>query len=265
MPKKIGKFRIGRRFSGISRVFEFYPAEVKTLRPDIFREGYFSVFDVLVHVAERGDIELEYHFDGFTNTYVIDHLEGAREWWYEIYFDAGWPEANYYRMDHWPWKDNAYLTFFKVTPERIEDAYSFFQKEIERLERNNGQVIIPIVYITGVSDRWEFENVTVTPHNLRFDMFQNDTITAIDVILSLGDQGKANYTLQWYESIGEARIVKSFWVEDLMGDKSQGRCGFVHEEGSLLRLDIGGNHIHLPADIKVLNSPDYAWWFFICV
>jgi hypothetical protein len=96
-------------------------------------------------------------------------------------------------------------------------------------------------------------------------MFQEGTITAIDVILSMGEQGLVNYTLQWYQSIGGVRIVKSYFVEDLMGDRSKGRCGFVHEEGNILRRNSVGNHIHLPADIKVLNSPDYAWWFYICV
>jgi hypothetical protein len=147
----------------------------------------------------------------------------------------------------------------------VRETLSYFQKEVERLEANNGEVILPFVYISGIYDRWQFENVTVKPHNLRLDVFQNDTITAIDVILSLGDQGLVDYSLQWYESIGEAKVVKSYWVEDLMGDESQGRCGFVHEEGNIFRIDFGGNHIHLPADIKVLNSPDYAWWFYICV
>jgi hypothetical protein len=199
------------------------------------------------------------------NTFVIDRLQGTKDWWYEIYYDGGWPETNYYRMDHYPWKDGSELTFFETSAQRVKKAQDFFKQEIERLERNNGKVIIPFIYISGIYDTWQFQNVTVTPHNLRLDMFQNDTITAIDIILSLGDQGKANYTLQWYESIGDARVVKSFWVEDLMGNKSEGRCGFVHEEGSLSRIDVGGNHIHLPADIKVLNNPDYAWWFYICV
>jgi hypothetical protein len=265
LPILTGKLRIGYKFSGNSKVYRFNPEEVKTLRPDIFRDGYFSVFDVLVHVAERGDIELEYHFEQSMNTYVIDKLEGTRDWWYEIYYDAGWPETNFYRMDHYPWKDDSYLTFFETTPDRVASTHTFFMEEVERLEKNNGEVILPLVIINGVYDRWEFENVTVKPHNLRQDIFQNNTITAIDVILSLGEQGKVNYTLQWYESIGEARIVKSFWVEDLMGDRSRGRCGFVHEEGNLVRINFGGNHIHLPADIKVLNSPDYAWWFYICV
>jgi hypothetical protein len=264
-PKLVGKFRLGYKFSGNTKVYSFNPAEVETLRPDIFREGYFSVFDVLAHVAKRGDIDLKYHFDESMNTYVIDSLEGVENWWYEIYFDAGWPESNYYRMDHFPWKDGAYLTFFETRPERVRETLSYFSTEMERIEQNNGEIIIPFVYISGIYDRWQFENVTVTPHNLRSDMFQEGTITAIDVILSLGDQGLVNYTLQWYQSIGEARIVKSYWVEDLMGDRSEGRCGFVHEEGSLIRIDLGGNHIHLPGDIKVLNSPDYAWWFYICV
>lgn len=107
--------------------------------------------------------------------------------------------------------------------------------------------------------------MSVTPHNLRPDVFQRDVVTAIDVILSLGDQGKLNYTLQWYESIGSARVVKNYWVESINGDEAEGRCGFVHEEGRLQGLDFGGNHIHLPADVKVLNSPDYAWWFYICI
>jgi hypothetical protein len=264
LPKRTGKFRIGHRFSGNTRTFEFDPGKVKTLRPDIFREGYVSVFDVLVHVAERGDLDLEYHFEESMNTHVIDSLEGTMDWWYEIYYNAGWPESNYYKMDHYPWKDGAYLTFFETSPGRVRETHEFFQDEVERLERNNGEVIIPNVYINGITDNWQFEDVHVTAHNLRSDMFRNGTITAIDVILSLGDQGDLNYTLQWYESIGEARIVKSFWVEEILGNKAQGRCGFVHEEGSTIGLDRGGNHIHLPADIKVLNSPDYAWWFYIC-
>lgn len=264
-PSNIGSLRLGYKFSGNSQAYHFNPEEVKTLRPDIFREGYFSVFDALVHVAELGDIDLEYHFDESKNTHVIDSLQGSSYWWYEIYYDGGWPESNYYRMDHYPWKDDADLTFFETNEKRVRDAHDFFEREVERLEKNGGKVVLPTVYIRGIYDSWQFENVTVTPHNLRADVFQPDVVTAIDVILSLGDQGKLNYTLQWYESIGDARVVKSYWVESINDNKSEGRCGFVHEEGRLLGLDFGGNHIHLPADVKVLNSPDYAWWFYICI
>lgn len=264
-PEKTGSFRLGYVFSGNSKRFIFNPDEVMSLRSDIFKPGYFSMFDVLVHVAHRGDIDLEYHFDESMNTYVIDSLEGKTNWWYEAYYDGGWPESNFFRMDHFPWKDGSSLTFIEKSPERIEDTYNLFREEIKRLKENNGKAIIPNVYISGIYDKWQYHDVEVIAHNVRSDMFQPGVITALDVILSLGDQKKLNYTLQWYQSIGDARIVMNYWVENINEDKAEGRCGFVHEEGSITRLDRGGNHIHIPSDIKPLNSPEYAWWFYICI
>jgi hypothetical protein len=46
-------------------------------------------------------------------------------------------------------------------------------------------------------------------------------------------------------------VVKSFWIEDLMDNTSEGKCGFVHEEGRSHGLNKGGNHIHLPVDTKI--------------
>ena len=264
-PRRIGQIRLGRVLAGSSKVFTFNPDDVNTTRPDIFMPGYFSVFDILVHIAEKGDIDLEYHFDDGVNTFVIDKLQGGREWWFEIYYDGGWPESNFYRMDHYPWKDGSSLTFYETTPEQVDKRHVIFRDEVRRLEENSGKVIIPNVYISGILDRWQYDDVEVTPHNVRSDMFQPGVITAIDVILSLADTRGLNYTVQWYESIGNARLVKNYWVESINGDGASGRCGFVHEEGSVNNLNRGGNHIHLPSDIKVLNSPDYAWWFYICV
>lgn len=62
-----------------------------------------------------------------------------------------------------------------------------------------------------------------------------------------------------------ARLVKNYWVESINGDSASGRCGFVHEEGSVSNMNRDGNHIHLPSGIKALTSPEYAWWFYICV
>jgi hypothetical protein len=249
----------------MTKRISFDPSEVQTIRPDIFKPGYFSVFDILVHLAEKGQIDLNYHFEKELNTYVIDRLEGETNWWYMIFYDGGWPENNYYRMDHYPWKDGSTLSFFEVSPEKINEIHEIFKEEIEKLEKNGGKVIIPRVYINGFTYNAIFENVTVTPHNLRPDLYQDDIITAIDIIMSLGDQEKLNYTLRWYESIASTRIVKNFWVESMGPDISKGRCGFVYETGSNRRKGRGGNHIHLPSDSKVIYSPDYSRWFWICV
>ena len=55
--------------------------------------------------------------------------------------------------------------------------------------------------------------------------------------------------------------TRYYWVESINVDEAEGRCGFVHEKGGLLGLGFIGNHIDLPADVEVLNSPDYAWCY----
>ncbi|HUT64918.1 MAG TPA: hypothetical protein VMZ05_02080 [Spirochaetota bacterium] len=69
--------------------FDFDPAEVSSVRNDIFRDGHFSVFDVLVHLSEREIIDLEYHFDDRMNTHVIGSINGETNYWYTAYYDGG--------------------------------------------------------------------------------------------------------------------------------------------------------------------------------
>lgn len=109
----------------------------------------------------------------------------------------------------------------------------------------------------------EFVNVEVTAHNTRNDAFREGVINALDVILSLGDQGKIKYELQWYERIASASVVESYWVEAIDEDKASGRCGFVYEAGSL-EFPFAG-HIHVPTDIRAFNSPEFVKFFWICI
>lgn len=102
-------------------------------------------------------------------------------------------------------------------------------------------------------------------HNLRTDMIKPGVITAIDVILSLGEAEKITYDLQWYESLGTADVVKSYWVNRINEDESFGRCGFVYEAGAREFSFFRGNHIHIPSDIRVINSPEYVKYFWICI
>ena len=257
VPTEVAEVEIG------GEEFTFDSTQVETVRPDLFNPGYFSMFDVLVHLDKQGDIELEYHFDETMNTYIIDSLNGESDWWYEAYYDGGWPESNMFRMDHYPWKDGTSLEFFKTKRSRLEDIYSTFMEEVARRNDNDGKLVIPKVIIRGHSFAKEFGNVEVTPHGMRSDMFKEGVTTALDVIMSLGDQGKIEYELGWYESIGTADIVKSYWVDDIDGDKTRGRCGFVYEAGSL-EFPFAG-HIHLPSDARILNSPEYVEFFWICL
>ena len=96
-------------------------------------------------------------------------------------------------------------------------------------------------------------------------IFQEDVITAIDVIMSLGDQGKITYTLQWYDAISTATYVRNWWVESINDDIAHGTCGFVYEAGSRKYDGFRGNHIHLPSDTRIIYSPEYLEYFWICL
>jgi hypothetical protein len=249
--------------SGVGE-FKYVPDEVETIRPDIFKPDHFSIFDILVYLNNKSKIDLKYHFDSAMNTHVIDELNGKSGWWYETYYDGGWPENNVFRMDHYPYKDKMYIRVFRESQSHLDKIYTVFRDEVTRLNLNGGKVIIPRVIISGTSTKMTFENVEVQPHNLRNDMLNEGVITAIDVIMTLGDEDKISYELQWYNSIGSSE-VKNYWVDKINKDKSKGRCGFVYEAGSYEFDGFSGNHIHLPSDIRVINSPEYEEWFWICI
>ena len=244
--------------------YKYDPDKVQTVRPDIFRAGHFSIFDILVNLDNRSKIDMEYHFDASMNTHVIDSINGKSNWWHEAYYDGGWSEDNVFRMDHYPYKDKMYIKLYREDKSRLERIYNVFHDEVARLARNAGKVIIPKVIIEGTNDRMVFNDVEVTPHNLRDDMFQDGVISAIDVIMTLGDQDRISYKLNWYEEIGYAE-VKNYYVDKINDDKTYGRCGFVYEEGSNQFSGFTGNHIHIPSDIRVINSPEYEEWFWICI
>jgi uncharacterized membrane protein len=244
--------------------FQYDPDEIESVRPDIFKPGHFSIFDVLVYLSLKGEIDLEYHFDESMNTHVIDELEGKRNWWYMAYYDAGWPETNVFRMDHYPYKEQMYMRMIKEDRSFIGSVHDTFREEVTRKNANGGEVILPRVTISGESTSLSFIDVSVTAHNLRHDMFQDGVITAIDVIMSMGDQDLITYELEYYETIGFAE-VKNYFVQEINDEKGHGRCGFVYEEGSDKYKGFRGNHIHIPSDIRVINSPDYEEWFWICL
>jgi hypothetical protein len=67
-PTQSGRVRVGEV------AYTFDPTIVQTVRPDLFQPGFFSMFDVLVHLDSQARIDMTYHFDASMNTYVIDSL-----------------------------------------------------------------------------------------------------------------------------------------------------------------------------------------------
>jgi len=246
--------------SGVG-TFTLKPHQIATKRPDIFQPGHFSVFDILAYLDETERIVVEYHFDEEMNTYVIEYINGKQNWWYQVYYNGGWRESNVFRIDHYPVKDKMYIQLYQTSPSEIDKIHASFRSQIDR-GKHSDKVIIPEVVIRGTQETLTFQNVTVEAHNLRNDTFKHGVITAIDVILSLAEQGEISYDLRWYAKIASAE-VKDYYVDRINEDEAYGRCGFVYECGE---KSFGfKNHIHLPSDIRVINSPEYMKWFWICI
>jgi len=261
-PTEVGKIRI----EGIGE-FSFDARQVKTLRTDIFQPGHFSVFDVLVHLSNKGDINMDYHFDGNMDTHIIDAIDGEPHWWYQVKYSGGWFESNVFRMDMYPYKDGTEIRLNRTREEHLARICRTFGDEVLRRMRNGGEVILPEVAIQSPRGNvMSFADVKVTPHNVRSDMLQPGIITALDILLSLGEQGKlSNIKLTWYESIGEADPVDSYWAEQIDENVASGGCGFVYETGPKEFSGFAGSHIHIPLDVRVIVSPEYALWFWICL
>ncbi|MGD9029785.1 MAG: hypothetical protein PVG25_08210 [Anaerolineae bacterium] len=246
--------------------FSFEAEQVTTMRPDIFQPGHFSLFDILVHLSEKGDVALHYHYDETMDTYVIDALGGEGGWWHNAYYSAGWFEPNVLRMDMYPYKNSMRIRLDRENEDRLEAIYRSFREEVDRLKANGGQVVIPDVRVRAPSDRLAFQDVIVTPHNVRGDVLQSGVVTGLDALISLAEQGKLpELKLTWYERIAGANPVDSYWVEKISQDSAVGGCGFVYETGPKSFAGFSGTHIHIPADVRVTVSPEYALWFWICL
>jgi hypothetical protein len=261
LPAGDGHFEI----EGIGS-FPFEAGQVTTQRPDIFQPGHFSLFDILVHIAERGDVLLDYHFDEAMDTHVIDALNGEGAWWHSAYYSSGWFEPNVFRMDQYPYKNNMRIRLDRENESRLEAVYRSFREEVARLRANDGRVVIPDVRIRTPNGRLAFDDVEVTPHDVRTDVLRPGVVTALDAVISLAEQRELpSIELTWYERIGGADPVDSYWVEELNDDHAAGGCGFVYETGPHEFAGFSGTHIHIPADVRVTVSPEYALWFWICL
>jgi len=246
--------------------FDFNPEDIRTIRNDVFQEGFFSIFDVLVYLDETDQIRMIYEFSEKHETYIIRDINGLEDWWYVAYYDGGWAENNTWRMDLFPYKDRMSIQLKQIDIDRIQAIYASFTEEVMRKKLDGGRIIIPKVIIQGKNSTQIYENVSVTSHDLRSDYFLEGTLTAIDVILSMSVDGSITHQLNWYESIGSAGIVKNYFVDEINGDESHGRCGFVYELGEDLFSGFRGNHIHVPSDIRVLQTtPTYVEFFWICI
>lgn len=280
------------------REYSFNPGDhaVPTVRPDIFAPGYFSLFDMLLFVAERNSIPIAYHWDEDCQTHFIDSVDGiAGNFWYHFSYDAGNGTPNELRFrrqirwDELLWQPGSWIEI--SIGDDLEELRREFTEEIAR-ERQFGHLVPDVRIqvnaspyrgnppeshrITVVKD---FQDVLVTPHNLRQDgtdslyrtPYQPGVVTAMDLLFSLQDQGKLDLVGTAYFTHLAGKVMESYRVRALgFPDEglahASGNQGFVYTTGNGTRNRLANDadrkqHVH--ADIQVIHAPDFALWRWI--
>ena len=281
------------------REFEFDPAAytITALRQDIFAEGYYSLFDVLLAVAARHDIRIATHWDDDCQTHFIDSVDGtAGSFWYNFSYDADptgtQAELRYRRQIRWdelPWQPGAWIRL--STGDDLVALKDAFRAEIAR-ERQAGHVVTQVQIAINPSDvhgnppeshrisvSRSYRNVAVTAHDRRsasgdslYRMpFRRGVVTALDVLLSLQDQGELDLVGTTYFTHLAGKVMESYRVRSLGFPSvglahASGRQGFVYSTGNgtpqrLVNQADGKQHVH--ADIHVIHAPDFARWRWI--
>ncbi|MCI0473865.1 MAG: hypothetical protein L0Y76_09825, partial [Ignavibacteria bacterium] len=118
MPK-VSRFYLNEKW------YDFNPAEhtIKTLRPDVFADGYYSVFDVMITLLKKNNVAVEYYYDSLAKCHFITSLAGKTgNYWYkhvyhnnEFEYMSGF-ESVPYRWDELLWKMGTKAEITNETP-----------------------------------------------------------------------------------------------------------------------------------------------------
>ncbi|MBU0595111.1 hypothetical protein KJ567_00300 [Candidatus Bipolaricaulota bacterium] len=252
----------------------FDPTAVETLRPDLFVEGQFSVFDVLVHLADTGLIELEYTFDEAAQTHVVQTVNGLNGWWYDAHYGGGSFDKTVVRMDCFPVKDGMSIVLYLEDTDRLAAIHAHYREEVTR--KGEDVLVVPLVVLRSAAEKIEFTDVAVTSHNARPDVFQPGTLTILDVLLSLGEQGALDgLKLEWRATEDDIAVIDGYYVVSIRaGDfapERTGNCVLTHQIGGATIQDYltphshTMSHIHLTGDLEALVAPGTVEWLWVCL
>lgn len=270
--------------------------EIRTVRPDIFTPGYYSLFDVLLTVARDNGIRIAYHWDPASATHFIDSVDGvAGDYWHRFSYDAGsgtqgeLGNRRELRWDELLYQPGSWVQL--VAGENLDELRREFREEITREAAQGHRV--PVVQIAVNPSQYRgnppgsgritvqrtFTDVAVTSHGMREHgrdslhsmPFRPGVVTAMDVLYSLQDSGKLSVVGKAYYTRLAQKVQESWRIQEIgfpgLGSAhGSGRQGFVYTTGNGTPQRMANNadrkqHVH--ADIVVLHAPDFAQWRWI--
>lgn len=222
---------------------------VDSISKEYLREGFYSVLDALLYVSDISDvIDIQVgDFDESIGTYKVTTSFDAngdgvfsiagdgkdnyknQDWYFRFLYhqgdfakEAATPayEAAYLRAEQFVLRDGINIRFEKFDPEVTKRRQYLQKKEVDRLDENNGKIIISEVKVNYDDGRGLVtiaNNVEVKPYNLRPDLFNDNVVTAADVLMTLDQELGQDISFTFWPEISTSTKVNSYAVTSVNG------------------------------------------------
>lgn len=238
-----------------------------TARPDIFKPGHFSAFDLLRYLSGgRDDLELS----GITNY----DTTGLGTYTFNVSFDAdqsgifdpgteeadngNWHfrfnahggdfnrargnmqgfspsgEANYIRMDEYWLQDGSLITFQSFSDEMTARRQWVQRQEVLNFEANGNEPVVPSMTALTFDADWnpsvqaQAKDVKITAHNHRDDIFQPGVVTVMDAMISAQEQLNG-VSFSYWDTLSTGAKVGHWAVSGIGGKRNSGLYGWFSE------------------------------------
>ena len=187
---------------------------------------------------DEGDYKLD---PNWYSSFMIDFGEFRRELMYE---SKG--EVLYRRLELTHVQPNSGILFIGYSEAMTKRREELHKEQADRrraAEAKYGEntIIFPHVELKPIGTREDyksgetliFENVKVTPHNMRPDIYKKDAaITLADVLLSMEEQGLVDVGFTYWGKLATGVDVQHFFLNEINGKKASGSIGYTIQNGT---------------------------------
>ncbi|RTR37885.1 hypothetical protein EKG38_16505 [Shewanella canadensis] len=239
-----------------------------TARPDIFKPGHYSAFDLLrylsftrddltlsnvVHHENTGlgtftfNVSMDVNGDGILSANDGDIVD-SDDWYFRFNTDGGIftrargsmqgfspsGEATYVRIDEYWLQQDSLITLQPFSNEMTARRQWIQRQEVEKFQANGNKVIIPKVVAVEYG-RVEnngvvayADNIEVTPVGHRDDIFQPGVITVMDAMIAAQDK-LGKVSFSYWDSLSTGADVGHFALSGIGELRNSGLRGwFTH-------------------------------------
>jgi hypothetical protein len=251
-------------------------ARPKSLRDDLIQDGQVTWADVLLYVSSiRSDFNVtpEWNEELLAYEYLVSFDEDGdgefdyiddKDWAANVIVPQGVDapantlgETIYSRLEIVPIKYNAGLYFRKTGKDYTEFRNQRFKTEADRKREQqqiygDNTVVVSSVSISTPEGGTEiFNDVKVTAHNLRPDIFKVDkVITLNDVFMSMQDQGLIDVGFSFWGKLGSETQIQHFIINEVNGEKLSGLNGYLVKWGEDQDASSHGAKYDIPSYLK---------------